>query len=318
MRKYEKPYLSPKEQVELLMSRGMEITDLAKAEECLARIGYYRLSAYWYPFRKEQNGAVEDNFKEGTTFSLSLDYYVFDKKLRLLTLDAIERVEIALRTDIALLLGKFDRQAHRNPEFLHGNFIRRDVLKEDKSSYQRWIEKQNRAFRLSKEEFVTHFKRKYAGQELPIWMDVELWDFGTMSTFYAGMKVADQDYIASLYNLNSGITLANWLRCLNVVRNSCAHHNRLWNRPLAILPRWKDTEKISEIQHLRSETRYGTRYYAAAAIIKTLLNKINPTSRWSDRLMNLMDTLPENPFIGEQNAGFPPNWREQALWKQNP
>ena len=119
MRKYEKPYLSPKEQVELLMSRGMEITDLAKAEECLARIGYYRLSAYWYPFRKEQNGAVEDNFKEGTTFSLSLDYYVFDKKLRLLTLDAIERVEIALRTDIALLLGKFDRQAHRNPEFLH-------------------------------------------------------------------------------------------------------------------------------------------------------------------------------------------------------
>ena len=47
MRKYEKPYLSPKEQVELLMSRGMEITDLAKAEECLARIGYYRLSAYW-------------------------------------------------------------------------------------------------------------------------------------------------------------------------------------------------------------------------------------------------------------------------------
>ena len=317
MRKYEKPYLSPKEQVELLKSRGMEITDPAKAEECLARIGYYRLSAYWYPFRKKHDGIVEDDFKEGTTFSLSLNFYVFDKKLRLLTLDAIERVEIALRTDIALLLGKFDRHAHRNPELLHGNFTKRDVLKEDKSSYQRWIEKQNRAFRLSKEEFVKHFKNKYVSDELPIWMDVELWDFGTMSTFYSGMKVVDQDNIASLYNLNSGITLVNWLRCLNVVRNSCAHHNRLWNRPLAILPRLKDTESIPEIRHLDSDIRYRTRYYAAAVIIRTLLNKINPTSSWADRLIEHMDTMPKNPFVGEISAGFSPGWRELPLWKKD-
>ena len=34
------------------MARGMIITDTARAAEYLRRIGYYRLSTYWYPFHK--------------------------------------------------------------------------------------------------------------------------------------------------------------------------------------------------------------------------------------------------------------------------
>lgn len=48
---YNKPYLSVEEQVELLRARGMGISDTDRAEACLHRIGYYRLSGYAYPFR---------------------------------------------------------------------------------------------------------------------------------------------------------------------------------------------------------------------------------------------------------------------------
>lgn len=52
MQKYTKLYLDVPQQVSLLMARGMIITDTARAAEYLRRIGYYRLSTYWYPFHK--------------------------------------------------------------------------------------------------------------------------------------------------------------------------------------------------------------------------------------------------------------------------
>ncbi len=84
----------------------MGITDPARAADYLKRIGYYRLSAYWYPFRRSSlrpdaagkpQAVVEDDFRPGTEFAAVLALYVFDKKLRLLMLDALERIEIVSR-----------------------------------------------------------------------------------------------------------------------------------------------------------------------------------------------------------------------------
>ena len=44
-----KTYSTPQELVQLLKTRGMEITDEEKAQHYLSHIGYYRLSAYMYP-----------------------------------------------------------------------------------------------------------------------------------------------------------------------------------------------------------------------------------------------------------------------------
>src|SRR5690242_9811884 len=107
MTTYSKPYLSLPQQLALLESRGMQISDKPKALSYLERIGYYRLSAYWYPYRvpkiiRLSDGSTEERgdgtFKTGTEFSQIIDLYVFDKRLRLLMLDALERIEIALRT----------------------------------------------------------------------------------------------------------------------------------------------------------------------------------------------------------------------------
>lgn len=200
MASYTKPHLTFAQQLDLLIIRNLLVTDQEKAQKYLERIGYYRLSAYWYPFRKitsiQENGSFRDVrsdiFIDGTEFSSITNLYVFDKKLRLLTLDAIERIEVALRVDIAYLLGKYDPYAHLNPELLHGNFTKRPANPfTKKTKYQEWLEKYQDALKRSREEFVEHFRNKY-GSKLPIWCAIELWDFGMLSVFYSGMKVADR------------------------------------------------------------------------------------------------------------------------------
>ncbi|WP_051448441.1 Abi family protein [Bradyrhizobium sp. WSM1417] len=125
---YSKPYLSVPDQLALIKGRGMIISDDALAEVYLNRIGYYRLSGYWYPYRESQgSGAslvVGDKFRPNTKFSEIVELYVFDKKLRLLLMDVIERIEIALRVQITLELGKLGAQAHRDAQALHLNFQR--------------------------------------------------------------------------------------------------------------------------------------------------------------------------------------------------
>ena len=112
---YSKPYLPLPDQLALIKSRGMVISDDALAQSFLNRIGYYRLSGYWYPYRESTlsgtNILVADKFRTGTKFSEVVELYVFDKKLRLLMMDVIERVEIALRVQVTLELGKLGARA---------------------------------------------------------------------------------------------------------------------------------------------------------------------------------------------------------------
>ena len=93
--KYSKPPLTIDEQVELLLKRGMDGNPDVMAQR-LTAVNYYRLSGYWHTFRNP-----DDTFKPGTTFDLVWNTYVFDRHLRLLVMDAIERIEIAVRSLMA-------------------------------------------------------------------------------------------------------------------------------------------------------------------------------------------------------------------------
>lgn len=322
---YTKLYLTTDQQVALLKSRGMEITDVARAKACLARIGYYRLSAYWYPNRKSTSSndpttgrtttQVLDDFMAGTKFSDALDFYVFDKQLRLLVLDALERVEIGVRTDIAILLGRHDAWAHRDPSRLHGNFARRLVYGASRTKHDEWLSRLDDKFQKSKEDFAKHFKEKYPFDQPPIWVAVELWDFGTLSHFFAGMTVADKDAVAAQYGLPKGQMLQTWLRNLNDVRNLCAHHSRLWNRNMASQPSWPPSGQITTLDHLVGQTHSLTRFYASAVILRHLLLTINPSTTWADRLKAHVATLPSNPYVTLQSAGFPTAWETKTIWR---
>src|SRR5690554_3957501 len=144
---YNRPWKSFPEQLELLKSRGMVVTDEAAALDYLERVGYYRLSAYWYPFRDFQvqqdpvTGqlvtARQDHFQANTQFVDAVHLYLFDKKLRLLVLDALERIEVAIRVDIAHLLGKRDVFAYQNVAEFHPKFANRKS-RNGKTHFDNW------------------------------------------------------------------------------------------------------------------------------------------------------------------------------------
>ena len=252
---------------------------------------------------------------DGTEFSSIANLYVFDKKLRLLTLDAIERIEVALRVDIAYLLGKYDLYAHLNPELLHGNFAKRTQNSfSKKTKHQEWLEKYLDAVKRSREEFVEHFRSKY-DSKLPIWCAIELWDFGMLSKFYAGMKVADKNKIAAKYGLSDFTLLESWLRTINYVRNVVAHHSRLWNRDMVNEPKLPKPNVLPELNHLITLEHARARYYAVACLLRYLLKTINPSSSWHERLEELLMTFPSNSIVDINHMGFPVGWYRLPLWE---
>lgn len=89
---YTKKALTCQEQIEQLISRGLIIEEPQKAIHYFSQISYYRLSAYMYPFLADKEKHL---FKPNVTFQNILDIYNFDRELRLLIMDAIERIEVS-------------------------------------------------------------------------------------------------------------------------------------------------------------------------------------------------------------------------------
>lgn len=311
---YTKPYLPVADQIAKLIERGMIVEDPEKAAEYLSRIGYYRLSAYWYPFRRQAGGLVVDEFKPGSSFRTVLDLYSFDKRLRLQLLDVLERIEVFVRTGVALQLGQLDPLAHRNEALLDAKFTR---PKPDtgRSLHDDWLANLDKKARQSKEEFAAHFRRKYAGSHMPIWIAVELLDFGPLSHFISGMKWADVLAISSSCAAPDRDVFASWIRSLSVVRNVCAHHARLWNKPLVDQPKLPRPGTIPLLDHVGQSPFGARRLYAACAIARYLLLLVNPRTQWSARLKEHVATFPESPHISVKTMGFPDGWQQLDLWK---
>lgn len=322
---YNKPHLTFEQQLELIKSRGLSIADEPRAISYLQRIGYYRLSAYWYPFRlfaqsvdaktKKVTIHRSDNFRSDCSFQHVLDLYVFDKRLRLVVLDAIERIEVAFRVDISYLLGSKNQFAHTDPLLLHGNFSKKKDSASGKTRHQKWMEKHDEAVARSKEDFVTHYEQKY-GLPLPIWVSVEIWDLGMLSTFYQGMNVADKLEIANKYNVDWQV-LETWLRSINFVRNVAAHHSRLWNKNLIDQPKLPKIGDIPEFDTLCSQANNTSRLYVALCILIYLTRRVCPNSSWSKRLKDLIKSFPTVPKLTIADMGFPSDWESQPFWQEH-
>jgi abortive infection bacteriophage resistance protein len=324
---YNKPHLSFQQQLDLLKIRGLEVTDDAAALGYLARIGYYRLSAYWYPLRLKlitQNPVTqkikvtrEDQFSPGVKFEHALSLYVFDKRLRLLLLDAIERVEVAMRVDVSYMLAGRDTFAHTNAAMLHGNFTKKPKPN-GQTAHQEWITKYNKVLARSKEDFFKHYKIKY-GLPLPIWVSVELWDFVLLSTFYQGMQATDKTVIATKYGVQDFRVMESWLRSLNFVRNVAAHHSRLWNKNLVDQPKIPKTGQIAAFDPIADDPllsqEVSARLYSVICILIHMLKITNPNSSWRDRLREMIDQFPQVPLLSISDIGFPHQWQQHDFWK---
>ena len=317
---YAKPYLTFKQQSALLAQRGM-VLDGSDAANALESIGYYRLSAYWYPYRTidhdrtRQTNRVhrKSSVPEGTPFAQVLALYQFDQRFKLVVMEAIERIEVAIRVQIADVVGRRSPFGHHETHCLDGAFTLRRTG-EPASRHERWLERLREQQRRSSEDFVQHFRTKYDG-DLPIWTAIELLDFGSMTALFTGLKRSDRDAIAARlgvvdsHNHGDGSILANWLRVLNFVRNTCAHHARLWNRHFTEKVRTSALGGIEGLRHLRNlAERDRARLYPALAVIWHLMSAIAPGSTWHSRTRDVLDHLPADDVVGARDMGFPRGW----------
>ncbi len=296
---YNKAALSFEQQADQLLSRGF-VADRARLIEALSRVSYYRLTAYWHPFKRE-----DDTFAPGTSLEIIWRRYTFDRQLRLLVMDAVERVEIAvLRTLMveqhALKYGPFGYRDEKNfrPEFA-GNDHRRMVEDIDHETSR------------SREAFVAHFRTKYSSEAgLPLWMAAEIASYGSLFTFFRFLNLPEQKQLASQLGLSANV-LQSWLLTLNYIRNLCAHHCRLWNRELAIRPFVPDAKNIPGWH--RPAPPDNRRVFAVLTLLRWLLEKIAPASHWPARFRSLLNTYPDVPL---HLMGFPAGWETSPVWTE--
>ncbi|UUC91578.1 Abi family protein [Comamonas sp. C11] len=316
---YQKPWLSVADQLAQLQARGMDIGDPEKAAEYLERIGYYRLSGYWYDMRKWQpvqggrrgERLVLDQFKQGTCLRDVADLYVFDKRLRMLALDALERIEIALRVDLSHRLGQKGAFSYQDATLFHPNFAQ-VPKRSGRTQHEDWLSKHDELIRRSREKFIDHYRTKY-GLPLAIWVACEVWDFGCMSVLFSGLASAEQDQIAQGYGLpvGSGQVFASWLRSLNYLRNVCAHHSRLWNRNVVDQPRLPRSGTVAVLDAFQGQPQLIARPFLLLCICHHLMQHINPRSSWSRRLHELLKEFPDLRHVGLtlQGMGVVPQWQ---------
>jgi abortive infection bacteriophage resistance protein len=229
---YTKPPLTYQQQVELLKTRGLVVTNSAIAAKFFTQVNYYRFSAYCIPFQ-----SAHDVFSLGITFEKIVELYRLDEILRNDYLEMLSPIEVFLRTRIVYELshgwGPF---SHYDPSIFRTDF-----------DHAGWIAALEEEVNRGKEDFLDHYKTKYNGfPKLPIWMACEIMSLGSLSHLYHGLLPDPQRQICAGLDIHNFV-LQNWLHNMTYLRNICAHHSRLWNRELSIRPfipnknkRWVD------------------------------------------------------------------------------
>ncbi len=296
---YTKPALRFECQANLLINRGL-IADLNELTEFLTKINYYRFTGYLYPYRSSNN----DNYCPGTEFELVKNIYYFDKDLRLLTLSAIETIDIAiLRTQMVekftLSYGPFCYTEFRN----YNNKLTPDI-------YNGILNIIDDNLSRSKETFVNAYRAKYTDETyLPFWMVTEASSTGLLSRIFQYLPINIGIQIAKQYNLHSRI-LESWLHSLSNVRNICAHHSRLWNRTIPVKPEMPSRKYHPEFY---TPSRINNnKYFVIISILKYLLDLIQPNNSIVQDFNNLLLKYPNVPIV---KMGFPNNWQDYSLFQ---
>lgn len=297
MVRFNKKYYTSAQLVQVLKERGMQISDDARVERYLNNIGYYRLSAYIHPFLKEPK--TDHKFKENVSFDKVLRLYRFDKKLRMLLFNEIEKIEIAFRQAVANITAQ-----------MSGNiFWMTDVASySNAAKATKSISLITNEYNKSREDFIEHFKNTYSDPFPPAWITAEILPLGNMTLLYSNL--ADQKVrkaIARAFYLHAPV-LDSWMTVITLTRNSCCHHARMWNKTNPIIP--NDMKKMLRpwIDHATNKRKI----YYNICIIKHFLDIISPNNDFKNKLLGLLAQFPE---IDLRAMGFNNNWENEPLWK---
>lgn len=297
---YAKSPLLISQQIETLERRGMIFSDRQLAEHYLSHISYYRLRAYTFPY--QNNSDPNHPFWRATPFERVLNDYILDRKLRVLVFDAMEKIEIALRTQII-----YQYSIKKGGQWYEDVSLFR-VARLFQSDLSRLDKEINR----SQEEFIRHYKSKYTSPiRPPAWMALEVCTIGTLSKMYDNLALSDEKKaIAQHFDLGHPFVLESWMKTFSHIRNICAHHSRLWNRPITIIPvfpkrpsrPWVSPTMLAESHKI----------FASLCCIRYFLNQISPGNNFSTKVKDWLGLFRD---VNIKAIGFVEGWEDEPLWQ---
>lgn len=288
----------------------MLFKDVANAPHFLQNISYYRLKGYWWD---TQTDYVLHTFKPDTYFEDIIDRYNFDRHLRLILFDAIERIEIALRAKMIYHLSiNYGGLWYLDPGlFDNKTFTYNGVTK---TQHLHTVDELRKEFNRSKEIFVLDHHQRFSGQDADAWKILEVASMGTLSKLYKSLKhqLPEKATISKEMGLNLHTELSSWLESITYVRNIIAHHSRLWSRSMVKQP----TDNIkSPIDDWLSFPLTPVQKKKPFLIISTMVYLCNIVTPNHQIKVKILDLIKNNPAIPIYKMGFLNKWNQHDLWK---
>lgn len=278
-----KPATTFDEQLEKIKKRGCIIGDDVWAKEVLKQINYYRLTAYFLPYKE-----VDETYAEGTTFNNMYRTYEFDRKLRQLLFGTIEEIEIMLRAQLSYYFAhQYGALGYED----ENNFGKRH-------DHQLFMKQIKADIEHNENKLAVQHHIKFYGGKFPIWVVIELFTIGQLSFFYSDMIRADKKAIARNLYQTTDTNMVSWLKCLTDLRNNCAHYSRLYNTNLVSVP----------------ATPVGFPYRLKRGVFDHILVLkflyYDPIKWKNEFIVNLEAIIEEyNSSIELKRIGFPDNWK---------
>lgn len=300
--RYTKPWLAVADQLTKLQLRGLAVGNVAEAETFLAHVNYYRFTGYCLAFEKSR-----DRFRPGVSFDQLRQACQFDATLRDLFTEALELIEIDIRTTTAYAFGEtFGAFGHSVPASFHPRF-------DFKGTHAEWLDKLRKETQRSSELFVRHFRSRYREfPDLPIWAVTEVMSFGSVSRMIGGLQKNDRRRIASQYGVSPKV-LSSLTHHLAYVRNLCAHHCRLWDRVWSVKPDLPDSADWRGNNVVSNE-----RVFSTLLLMRQLLKRSphlkSEADRWRERVNELLTVLPSVPDPGKE-LGLTADWQQHPVWR---
>ena len=287
--------LTIEELLHRLRSKNLIIDNQEQALHCLKTIGYHRLSSYFDPFKTYH--LSEWKFKPSASFNAIWQLYNFDRELRLLVTDALERIEVTFRAVISDTMS-----LHYEPHwYLNASLFKRREM------HDSLLQQVNDVCRRQEDPQIKQYYHQYCHPEFPpSWIIIENLSFGACVTTFRNLKLlSDKKAICEIFGYHP-TAIESWLDALRYTRNLCAHHSRLWNRWFVVAPK---------LSYLYGDQFHKERsFYAQAIIINRLLQVISPGSQWQAKLYALFN---KNDLVPIYKMGFIENWHDDLFWENN-
>lgn len=202
------------QQIARLKSNGMAFDNEEKAKEILLDVGYYRLGFYFFPYEIKFPCLEhrDHKLKPGTTFKSVYDLYEFDTRLRRLLLNALDRIEVNIRTKIIYHISL--RYIDDPCWFVNRKYVAPKFVND--------FEEQVYAA-MRRNPVIQHHHANHPGIYAPAWKTIEFMTIGNIITLYDSLKEPEaKDLVANAYGCSRGV-FYNYMETIRVLRNKCAH-----------------------------------------------------------------------------------------------